>query len=208
MPNIVLRYLLCDRNLYAIGAAAVITVLFLVGAIHTWWGLIALAAYASVWLLPIGSETKVVAAPVDVSTQQAVDWLRDTAMSKLPLAAREVLGNILERVQELMPRLKELQVDGLVQAENRTALKQLVKSYLPQAVESYMRLPPLYARTAKVAEGRTAEEVLLEQLKTLQSHVVKIQDGLLSSEVDALLSQSRFLNEKFQDAKSVLEVTT
>ncbi|VTU42938.1 MULTISPECIES: hypothetical protein [unclassified Variovorax] len=205
MPAKLLKFLLCDRNLYAVGASCAVTVLYLLGIIDAWWWLIAAAAYAAVWLLPIGPETKVESKPIDLSTEASLQWLRDNAMPKLPASARDILSDLIERAHDLMPRLKEMEGAGLVQATNRAELKQTVKIFLPQAVEAYLRLPPLYARTARVADGQTAEDLLLGQLRTLQAHVETLQAGILSAEVDTLLAQSRFLNQRLAQPVSVLE---
>ncbi|KWU19119.1 hypothetical protein [Burkholderia cenocepacia] len=205
MPNTFLRYLLSNRNLAAMAAAGAITALYLVGIIDKWWWALAGAAYAAVWLLPLS--TKPAPAPVaaDLSTQQALEWLEDRAMGRLPASARSILADILVQVKDILPRLKEMEGAGLLQVENRAALKQTVKQFLPGAIETYLRLPPLYARTAKVAAGQTAEEVLLGQLRTLQTQVHAIQGNILSSDVDALVAQSQFLSEKFSQPTSPLD---
>jgi hypothetical protein len=205
MPTLLLRYLLSNRNLAAMAAAGGITTLFFFGVIDKWWWAIAGAAYAAVWLLPLDSKPRAAPAPADLSTQQAITWLQETAMSRLPASARHILDDILTQVKDILPRLKEMEGTGLVQVENRAALKQTVKGFLPAAVETYLRLPPLYARTAKVANGQTAEEVLLMQLRTLQTQIHSIQENILSSDVDALVAQSQFLTEKFSQPTSPLD---
>lgn len=205
MPNLLLRYLLCNRNLAAMGAAGVITALYVAGLIDKWWWAIAAAAYVAVWLLPLDPRPKdVPPVSADLSTQQALDWLHEVAMQKLPASARNILGDILEQVKDILPRLKEMEGTGLVEVENRAAIKQTVKGFLPSAIGAYLRLPPLYARTAKVANGQTPEDVLVAQLRTLQTQVHAIQENILSSDVDALVAQSQFLKEKFSQPQSVL----
>lgn len=197
VPQLFIRYLLSNRSLAALGAAVAVTALYLFGFLDRWWWAIAAAAYAAVWTLPLDTKKKAEPVPADVSTQESLTWLQTTAMKDLPASARALLGDILERIQDVLPRLKELEGAGLIQAENRAALKQTVKVFLPNAVGTYLRLPASYARTAKVSDGLTAEDLLVTQLRTLQTHVRGIQENLLSSDVDELVAQSRFLNEKF-----------
>ncbi|MBI3228911.1 MAG: hypothetical protein HYZ45_01610, partial [Burkholderiales bacterium] len=105
---------------------------------------------------------------------------------------------ILNRVDALMPRLKEMEEQGSIEAPSRAMLKQTVTRLLPDAIETYLRLPAAYANMNKLSNGKTARDVLEEQLLLLNEHVITLEENLLSADVNSLLANGAFLQEKLQ----------
>lgn len=189
------RFLLSNGNLAGGIAAAGVVGLYLAGIIQDYWMALATVAYAGGFVSMYRPSVQTL--PDGVSTQESLDWLRDKVLPKLPPDAGAVLSSILDITAELMPRLKDMEAKGLVQTENRVMLKQTITRYLPDIVESYLKLPPVYARSAKVADNKTPNQLLIEQLTLLETHVAEIREGVLSKEVDGLLANGRFLQDKF-----------
>lgn len=189
------KFLLSNNNLAGVGAAALMVVAYLAGLIHAYWYVLALLAYGlGVLLMP---SRKAAELPQGTSTLESLAWLRSEVMPALPTEAAKMLGQILEVADSLMPRLKEMEAAGAIQADSRATLKQTVTRYLPDVVTGYLKLPTMYAASAKVADGKTANQLLLEQLTMLHEHVVEIRNGVYSEDVDALLTNGRFLQQKF-----------
>lgn len=192
------RFLLSNSNMAGCVGASAVVLLFLVGLISHYWFALSLLAYALGYLVfqrPAPAQL-----PVGSSTEASLCWLQDQALPKLPPEAASILQHMLTTAKELMPKLKELETSGTVQVENRAMLKQTMTRYLPDALESYMRLPPLYAKSARLANGKTPVAVLVEQLLLLDAHLTELRESVLSTEVDALLANGRFLQEKFTKA--------
>ena len=196
------HFLLSSSNLAGCGSASIMLVLYLTGVVHSYWYILAALAYAggAIAWVPKAPEHL----PEGLNTAETLAWLRARVLPKLPHEASQVLLSILTTADELMPRLKELERSGLVQTENRAMLKQTITKLLPGVVEAYLKLPPVYAKTTRVAGNKTATELLVEQLTLLQTHTVEIRDGLLANDVDTLLASGRFLQEKFAKPFSVL----
>jgi hypothetical protein len=192
------RYLMSNGNLAGCAAAATMTVLYLVGVIDSYWGVLSVVAYGAA-AVGFGRSAPPKQLPQGLDTQVYLDWLRTQALPKLTGEASASLQRILDTATELWPRLKELQDQGLVQVENRTMLKQTLTQLLPEMVTNYLQLPAVYARTYKV-NGKTPQVLLEEQLTLLESHVMQIRDGVYSREVDKLLANGRFLQEKFDQS--------
>jgi hypothetical protein len=72
-----------------------------------------------------------------------------------------------------------------------------VTSYLPEALDGYLRLPRAYADRRPVDHGRTSLMVLVDQLDLLAVTMDKIQDAVYRSDAEALVAHGRFLAEKF-----------
>lgn len=195
----ILMFLLSDANLFGVGAASVISVLTIFGLIHAYWFALTALAYGVGFLL--APRTRVAELlPEGTSTQETLVWLRGEVLPAMPTEAAKLLRQILDIADELMPRLKEMEAVGAIQAQSRATLKLTVNSYLPDVVTGYLKLPRSYAATARVAEGKTANQLLQEQLTLLLGHVTEIRDNVLSGEVDALLTNGRFLQQKFSKA--------
>jgi hypothetical protein len=77
--------------------------------------------------------------------------------------------------------------------------------YLPTALQAYLRLPAGYATSRQQADGKTALEILLEQLRLLDKEMVDVADAVTKQDLDRLRAHGRFLADRF--AHSELELT-
>jgi hypothetical protein len=197
------NFLLSNSNLAGCAASALVVSLFLTGMIHNYWLVLSALAYGGGYFSMIRpAPTRLVEG---ASTADSLAWLRVTALPKLPAEAARVLTDIIEVTDELMPRLKEMESQGMVQAQNRTLLKQTITRFLPDALEGYLKLPALYARNTKVDGDKTPNQVLVDQLNLLSTHVHEIRDGILSEQVNSLLTNGRFLQDKFNQAFKITQ---
>ncbi len=192
------RYLYSASNIFGLSAALGVTVCFLLGVFSHFWIPFSLAAYASGALLAYAFKQQPQHIADGLPTSEALTQLRQHFMPKLPTNARKILGETLNRVDSLMPRLKEMEERGAIDAPSRAMLKQTVTRLLPDAIETYLRLPTAYANMNKLHNGKTAREVLEEQLLMLHEHVVSLEENLLSADVNSLLANGHFLQEKLQ----------
>lgn len=199
----VTRYLLSNSNLAGCGAAMTVILLYLTGMIQNYWLVLTALGYGGGYISMIRQPPQRL---VDgVSTQEGLQWLRVMALPKLQAEAGRILADIIEVTDELMPRLKEMEGQGMVQAQNRAMLKQTITRFLPDAVESYLKLPTLYACNTKVQGNKTPNQLLVDQLTLLDAHVLEIRDGILSEEVNSLLTNGRFLQEKFNKSFKITQ---
>jgi hypothetical protein len=196
----VTRFMLSNGNLAGFIAAALVTVLYLVGVLGSLWFPMALVGYAAGVVAFYRPQPK--SLPQGLETKDYLEWLRVVALPKLPQEAASRLQHILDLATEIWPRLKEMEAQGLVQVENRTMLKQTLTKLLPDLVQNYLKLPAVYAKTHKV-EGKTPLMLFSEQLSLLEAHVVEIRDGVYAEEVDGLLASGRFLQEKFDKSMRI-----
>jgi hypothetical protein len=105
--------------------------------------------------------------------------------SKLQDIADTIMG-ILPHYADFPPGSPDLFVVG------RTAT-----DYLPSALQSYLNLPRAYAALHKMPNGKTADDVLGDQLTLLDSKMNEVADAVHKKDSDALLANGRFLEEKF-----------
>lgn len=190
--NPVKRFLLSTGNLVGCAAAALVALLFILGVFKAFWIVIAVGGYglgvATFW------RPQPTAYEEGQDTAYYLNWLRVEGVPKLPSQASLRLTRILEMVDEVWPRLKEMQTQGLVQYASREEIKQVLTVFLPELIQNYIRLPVAYARTHKV-DGKPMDMLLEEQLEMLEAHVQSIRENVYAKDVQALRTNGRVLKE-------------
>ncbi|HPU52873.1 MAG TPA: hypothetical protein PK359_15025 [Burkholderiaceae bacterium] len=136
--------------------------------------------------------------------------------------ARESMGRALSSVRRLvednpggrLPRPLQQQVlalcsslDGLLAQWERSKgalslqegfhARHIALSYLPDALKTFLSIPPQFAATRVLRDGKTAQDLFRETLTDLESKVRELGDDLASQDAHAFLAHSQFLHEKF-----------
>jgi hypothetical protein len=101
--------------------------------------------------------------------------------------------NIKDNILMLLPRLNEMNAGQY----DLHVVKQTVTDYLPQMLTTYLELPPAFARMHKMRNGKTSQEILIEQLTILNDQIEQILVSVNSKDADALIAQGEFLKSKF-----------
>jgi hypothetical protein len=129
--------------------------------------------------------------PNDV--KQALDTHVRLITGKVPpevmakvLKIRQTILGILPRSGILPPGSPELFV-----------LERTATDYLPTSLEAYLNLPRAYATSHPVQDGKTPNEVLLDQLTLLEAKMNEVADNVIRNDADRLLANGRFLEERF-----------
>ena len=86
---------------------------------------------------------------------------------------------------------------------NMYLIRQTALSYLPEALNSYMALPRLYA-TRSLGGRQSAHDLLLGQLNLMDRKKQEVADAFVQHDTDRLEAHGRFLAEKF--ASSSLQI--
>ncbi|WP_020013222.1 hypothetical protein [Promicromonospora sukumoe] len=141
-------------------------------------------------------EEQPVAVPAPPTTEQivtSVDAVLARASGKAPAAVTARVQRVVETVHEMVPRLDRLG-PGSQQAHTVVAT---ATSYLPEAVDAYLRLPRDFADRRVVDRGKTSLLILCDQLDLLGATLDKISDAVSRADAVALVAHGRFLEEKF-----------
>ncbi len=123
----------------------------------------------------------------------ALERLQVAVTGKVPATVEARIDKVAGIVRDTVPRMENLG-PGSIEAHNvlRTAT-----SYLPEAVNAYLRLPRRFADTRPVSGGKTSLTVLCDQLDLLASKMGDVFDAVCRADADALIAHGRFLAEKF-----------
>ena len=78
-------------------------------------------------------------------------------------------------------------------------VRKIAFEYLPDALERFLQLPESMASDEKLADGRTATQVLAEQLSLLDTTLAELARSYYDKDARSLLIHGRFLREKFAE---------
>jgi hypothetical protein len=74
-----------------------------------------------------------------------------------------------------------------------------VLRYLPETLANYLALPPLFRTSHALRDGKTARDLLADQLSVLDTQMREVVGNVASGDAEALISNGRFLEAKFAD---------
>lgn len=144
-------------------------------------------------------EVTVPAAPTEQDVRAALNRV-NTMLTEhnAPPVVRARVMRVLRAVNQTLPRLGQL---GLGSQEGYSVVA-TATDYLPEALESYFRLPRDWADTRPIDGAKTALLVLIEQLELLGATAEQILDAANRADAQALVAHGRFLEAKFGHAGS------
>jgi hypothetical protein len=194
--NPVLRYLYSGKNIVGSGLALLGLVLFFTGVITSfWWPFVVAAMYAIGVLLAPGPPRVAIGGTsfdpdgIRRSLQRQVDMSR----GKLPPPLQAKLQEIADTIQGILPHYAEFPPGS----PDLFVVGRTATDYLPSALQAYLSLPRAYATLHKMPNGKTADEVLGDQLALIDAKMDEVADAVHKKDSDALLANGRFLEEKF-----------
>ena len=176
--------------------------LFFSGVIHAYWWAIVMGLYGVGVLAWPSSSLAQVAERTELSADQLAQQVRklvDRVACGLPKESLECLRGIQGTLSELLPRLQELRDRGVISAKDSFTVIETVRRYLPDTLAAYLRLPKLYAQMQPLANGRTASQTLLDQLRVLDASLKEIATNAFAGDADMLVTNGQFLQNKFSE---------
>jgi|GEM_PF-4914846 len=119
--------------------------------------------------------------------------LQDT-YDQLPIEARSIALRIQDSVCAIE---QKIQAQPELISEYAT-LSYIVFDYLPTTLDSYLKLPAVYAATKKLASGETPNQLLIQQLTLLEQQLTGLLDDILMEDLQSLVIHGQFLQQKIQ----------
>ena len=199
MLDRIVLFLSSRRNLAGSALALVGLGLFFAGLIKSFWPFIVLGLYALGYLLtPLERSDIAPAAVLDEDRiEEALERLARHLRGKLPPDILARVEGIRDSILAVLPELRTLQ--GIEHSYDEHVIRETALVYLPEMLGSYVRLPGDVARRHKLRDGKTAHQIVLEQLDLLDGEMKKITLALHRRDLDALQSHGQFLKEKFAE---------
>lgn len=173
--------------------------LYLSGIIDRGWLAIAAGLYAAGYFgAPRANPLQLRASISEDALREALDEIIDTTRKRVPAEAVRLLESIRDTLGGLLPRLTELKSSQRVDDPHAFTVGQTVTRYLPDALGSYLKLPPAYAAAHHVFDGKTPKQLLIDQLSLLDLKLKEIADDLFRGDAEALARNGLFLEDKFR----------
>lgn len=189
-----LRYLVSAKNLIGCIGALVGLVLHLFGLFGPFWPLAVLALYAFGALVGPRPRPKVAKSTFDPEqVRRSLDRAYQMTHGRLPAEVQSQVARIRQKILELLPHVREFPLGS----PDLYALQRTAVDYLPTTIQSYLALPPGYAREHVVQEGKTPLQVLEAQLALLDTKMDEIADAVHERDSERLLANGIFLEERF-----------
>jgi hypothetical protein len=190
-----LRYLESRKNivgsLLALGGLG----LTFLGVLGPFWPAVVVALYL-IGALAVPSPRRVLVGntsfdPALVTT--ALDRLVRRVDGRAPPDVAAKVREIRQEIVGMLPFAAQFPPGS----EDLFVIQRTATDYLPSALDAYLALPPEYALTREVQDGKTSKQVLLEQLQLIDSKMDEVVDAVHQQDTARLLASGRFLEERF-----------
>lgn len=195
-----LLYLYSSRNIAGCVLALLGLGAYFGGIINQGWLPICLGLYAAGALMLPGQtllEVDSYRRDDGAHLAESVERLIEQTRHQLPAEALKTLQAIPAVLQLLAPRLSGSEGSPMLAPDQVQTVIGAVTRDLPQTVAGYVRLPPAFANLHPLAHGKTAKDLLNEQLQLLKNQLDKIAEAAFRDDADALVSNGLYLKEKF-----------
>lgn len=171
--------------------------LYFTGVIDAYWLLIVVGLYLIGVLVTPRREHLELQIQNEISVDEIRRELNDLTRKIEKRSPPEILAkvqSIKESIFSILPVLATANPGD----RNVYTIRQTALDYLPKALENYLNLPPAFANVHPIRDGKTARQLLNEQLDVLDREMKEIVKLVAENDTQKLLAHGRFLEQKFQ----------
>ena len=198
-----LLFLYGNANITGCALALLGPALLFVGVIGPGWLFITAGLYGAGWLFGqtgwLGRSAPAIERQIadSLSVEQTLQRLDDLVAKAAPHLTPDMnshLASVRSSATEVLPRLvgaKSFDTDLFT-------VRETVLRYLPETLANYVALPPVFRTTHALQGGKTARQLLSEQLSLLDEKLREIVANVASADAQALLANGQFLQAKFR----------
>lgn len=154
------------------------------------------------WLRRVPMRMEATDAFDSVAIQRALDGVYALSQRQLPQGLHAKVAEIRKEILELLPHASEFPPGS----RELFVVQQTATDYLPTSVETYLALPATYATTAVLPGGKTALQILADQLDLLDKKMDEIDDAVRHRDSERLLIHGRFLEDAFGSQSKELDL--
>jgi hypothetical protein len=195
----VLRFLSSRKNIgatiLALGGAA----LFLFGITGGSLGLAAIPALYALGYFLVRPEQGIRLTFFDErDAQQIRQGLNDLTYSLRFRVSNDVMAAVEGLSRSILLTMPPTGSTGMSAIDPTVMLiRQTALHYLPKSLDDYLAIPRMYAERVPIQDGKTARDVLIEQLNLMNQKMQETAQAMYKYDADRLLSNARFLQERF-----------
>jgi hypothetical protein len=189
-----------DANIAGCALALAGPLMLFLGIIGPGWGFITAGLYAVGWLVGWAArrapelERRIEDSLTVEETLEHLDTLVARVAPQLSPDMNARLARVRTAVAEVLPRLVGARTSH---DANLFTVRETVLRYLPETLANYVALPPVFRTTHPLRDGKTARQLLADQLALLDDQMQQIVANVTSADAQALLVNGKFLEMKF-----------
>lgn len=131
-----------------------------------------------------------------LSEQDIREQLEDVARLARRRTPREIYLKVESIKDAIVTVLPQLMLFGQGD-RNLYTIRQTATEYLPTALNNYLKLPTQFANYYPLRNGKTARQLLGDQLDILDREMKAIVADIAANDMQNLLAHGRFLEQKF-----------
>jgi hypothetical protein len=161
------------------------------------WLPITIGLYLIGVLLVPGEQGLVIQLGAAADSAQVRDGLDRLIRSLQGQVAADLIAKVVRIQASILRTLPAQGAEGDTADPNVYLIRQTALAYLPDAFQTYLKLPRQVAEQRPIADGRTPHDVLLGQLDLMDQRLASVADDMARHDSDALLANGRFLADKF-----------
>ena len=192
-----LLFVYSNGNLIGCAAALLGPALLFAGVIDHGWLAITAGLYVAGWLLGRRSPELERRIEDSLTMEETLAHLDGVIASATPHLTHDMQGrlkSIRDSVAEVLPRLVGQAGGG----DELFTVRETVLRYLPETLANYVALPAAFRVSHQLQSGRTARELLTEQLDMLAGQMREVVANVAASDAQALVANGQFLQAKFR----------
>jgi hypothetical protein len=192
-----LLFLYSTANISGCALALLGPALLFAGVIDNGWIPITAGLYAAGWLLgrkPAEFERHIEDSLSLEQMLERLDRLVAQAQPHLTEDMRKRLDRVRESIGEVLPRL----LGARSHDDDLFTVRETVLRYLPETLANYVALPPAFRMSHVLKDGKTARQLLDEQLALLDDKLREVVANVAASDAGALIANGQFLEMKFR----------
>ena len=197
MPRNLLLYIYSTQNMLGSLFGLAGLGLFFTGVIKTLWVFIVIGLYFIGFLTAPKSKTIELQLNHDFDAetlQRSLDNLIAKIRKRVAADVLAKVESIKQSIITVLPHLDEFDSSSY----DIHVIRQTALDYLPEMLQTYLKLPTAYARFHAVRDGKTPKDLLLEQLDILDTEMKKVAIDVHKNDTQALINHGRFLKDKFR----------
>jgi hypothetical protein len=193
-PGPVLLYLYSRKNIVACVLALLGVGLFFLNLIGSVWPAVVVGLYlVGALATPSGPKLNLFGGQAPSDIRGALDHQVSAVKGKVPDDVYQKVIAIQQTILSILPKIDRLGPGS----QDAFIVQKTATDYLPSTLQAYLNLPRTYATLHRMPDGRTASQVLMDQLTLLDTKLEEVADAVNKNDTDALLANGRFLEDRF-----------
>ena len=187
-------YLYSRKNIVGCLLALLGLGLFFLGLIGPVWPGVVLGMYLiGALVTPSGRQWNLLGGDAPSDLAGALSHQVAAVRGKVPDDVFQKVVSTQQTILGILPKIDRLGPGS----QDAFVVQKTVTDYLPSTLQAYLNLPRAYATVHRFSDGRTAAQVLLDQLTLLDKKLDDVADAVNKNDADALLANGRFLEDRF-----------